>query len=195
TLQKLGSQELTFNPETVSLIPLIHELSRSFQEQWQDDKRKRLTLVVNEPPIITAETALESSLTLYIDSGHLRRILVELLTNAGNFSLPGTTVTLNVTEHILAGNNQIAIAVTNIGRGISPEEQKYIFEPFRRGQGVIEQAIAGTGLGLALVKGLVELLNGTIEISSHPTEENSQAYVTTFTLTLPQLPPQSKSLI
>ncbi|MGH2413585.1 MAG: GAF domain-containing sensor histidine kinase, partial [Microcystaceae cyanobacterium] len=52
TLQKLGSQELTFNPETVSLIPLIHELSRSFQEQWQDDKRKRLTLVVNESPII-----------------------------------------------------------------------------------------------------------------------------------------------
>jgi signal transduction histidine kinase len=174
TLKKLESHEVSYNPESVTLKPLISELARSFQEQWQEDKRKQLTLVVEE-------TDSKSPVTLYTDPQHLRNILNELLINAGNFSLPGTTVSLRVTVE----QGQVAIALINLGRGISPQEQAYIFEPFRRGEGAIEQSIPGVGLGLSLVKKLVELLNGTIEVASNPTD-NPEAYVTSFTLILPQ---------
>jgi signal transduction histidine kinase len=173
TLKKLESHEVTFNPETIALKAPLEELVRSFQEQWQEDKRKQLTIAIAPQS--------DLSLTAYADLQHLQSILSELLTNAGNFSLPGTTVSLSVREE----EGQVAIGVTNISRGISAQERVYIFEPFRRGEGAIEQSIPGVGLGLSLVKKLVELLNGKIEVASRPTDD-LDTHVTSFTLTLPQ---------
>ncbi|NJQ98402.1 MAG: sensor histidine kinase [Hydrococcus sp. CSU_1_8] len=107
-------------------------------------------------------------------------ILNELLTNAGNYSKPGTTVTISVTQQ----KEQVAIAVTNLGLAISKQEQTYIFESFRRGESAIEQSIPGVGLGLSLVKKLVELLNGRIGVVSTSTED-PKTYINSFTLTLP----------
>lgn len=193
TLKKLESHELTFNPEAVALRSLIDELANSFRTQWQEDKRKQLKLVVDEHRLENASQKADAPLILYTDPHHLKNILSELLTNAGNFSQPGTTVSLNITEQLISEVRQVAIAVTNIGRGISASEQSYIFEPFRRGEGVVEQAIAGVGLGLALVKRLVDLLNGKIEVASTPTDDNPDAYVTSFTIALPQFPSQKTS--
>lgn len=177
TLQQLESEQPSLQPQKLDLKYLISELAQSFEQKWTD---KGLILALDDH----SGSASEASPKIYTDPDSLRRILLELLTNAGKYSDPDTTVRLGVTHQVNQQKNQIVLTVTNIGPGISPREQAYIFEPFRRGQGVTQKAVPGTGLGLALVKCLVQHLNGTIEVSSSSTLNASTE--TCFTLILPQ---------
>jgi signal transduction histidine kinase len=175
TLQQLKAQELTFHPQAIQLESLLDELTGSFREHWGSDRPKKLTL---------AESWATPLVPLTTDPQHLRVILQELLTNAAHFSYPQTTVYLKV----FPLEQSLKISVINTGLGISEEDLPIIFEPFKRGRGITEKAIAGTGIGLTLVKGLVELLGGDIAVSSNP-EAEADRYITTFTLTLPSTPP------
>jgi signal transduction histidine kinase len=181
TLQKLESDKLKVQPQEVNLNQLISQLASSFAEKWHADKG--LSLTVEWEPI---DTSPDSALMLYTDLDSLEHILNELLLNAGKYSDPDTTVVLRVSHQVKLEGNTIIISVTNCGAGIAPEEQKYIFDKFRRGKGVTDRAVPGTGLGLALVKSLVEHLNGTIEFSSE-LSQNPPAFMTSFTIVLPQL--------
>lgn len=167
-LQELESNKNQLKLETIDLKPKIQELAQSFTEKWAD---KGLTITLDLP---------QASLLVQTDSESIERILKELLTNAGKYSDPDTNVALKATYQI----NQFVLNLTNIGPGISPEDVTHIFDKFRRGQGVTKKAIQGTGLGLALVKCLVQNLNGIIDVSSIATEDSS--HETCFTLTLPQ---------
>ena len=173
TLQDLESNRLTIHRQQIGLKGLIGELAQFCEQAWTD---KKLTLVVDLP---------ERSLQLQSDYDSLRRILQELLTNAGKYSYPGTAVVFRGR----AEANQIIFSVSNTGAGISTEELPYIFDKFHRGSGVTQQAVPGTGLGLALVKCLVQHLDGTIVASSRPSDdpERLESRSTCFTITLPQL--------
>lgn len=173
-LQQLESNQAPLKLETVDLKVKLQALSESFTQTWID---KGLNIQLDLP---------KSFLPAQTDEEAFDRILQELLTNAGKYSHPDTTVVLQVTHQVDLQLNQIVVRLTNIGAGISEAENKYIFEKFRRGQGVTQQAIQGTGLGLALVKCLVQHLNGSIEVTSNPIN-NSTAYETCFTVTLPQI--------
>jgi signal transduction histidine kinase len=94
------------------------------------------------------------------------QILHELLTNAGKYAHPQTAVELQATLE----RDLLIFKIINQGKAIPPEEQDYIFEKFRRGTGVTQQAIGGTGLGLALVKSLVQHLQGEISVTSEGQE-------------------------
>ncbi len=157
--------------QKLDLRQLIETLSQSVSESWQE---KELEFLVHLPA---------RPLAFYSDSDSLHRALLELLTNARKYSDPGSTVELRVDCQGDLRARQIVISIGNRGAGISPAEMPYIFDKFRRGQGVTQQAIQGTGLGLALVKGLVEHLDGTITASSCPVGE---IWETWFTMTLPQ---------
>jgi signal transduction histidine kinase len=173
-LQQLESQKVPVHLEKIDIKDLIAELVQSFEESWAD---KGLKLAVDLPKL---------SLKLQTDKDSLQRILQELLTNAGKYSAPGTTAVLRGYHQSHQNSRQIVLSLSNTGQGISPEELPYIFDKFRRGQGVTDQAIAGTGLGLALVKCLVQHVNGAIEVSSRPLE-GATSWETCFTLTLPQV--------
>jgi signal transduction histidine kinase len=174
SLQRLEADRNAIQPQTMDLMLLIDRVAESFEQKWAD---KPLTLVVDSPA---------QPLMLNTDPDSLSRILLELLTNAGKYSDTDTTVRLQVTQQTEPRGTQVILTLSNIGIGILPEDIDHIFDKFRRGQGVTQQAIPGTGLGLALVKCLVQHLNGAIEVSSTPLD-NSQSYLTCFTLTLPQL--------
>ncbi len=174
-LQQLESKQVRLHVQRVDLKYLIGDLAQSFAANWAD---KGLTLAVESPA---------RSLMLQTDLDSLNRILQELLTNAGKYSDPETTVNLKVACEVDGETPQFVISVSNIGAGISVPEQAQIFDKFRRGQGVTSQAIAGTGLGLALVKSLVQHLNGTIAVSSCPSQQYQDAWETCFTLSLPQM--------
>lgn len=170
-LQELESHQASLNLETIDLKPKIVHLADSFQEKWAN---KGLNITLDLP----------SSLVLQTDAASFERILQELLTNAGKYSDPNTTIILQATYSDEPQTKQIVLTLTNFGAGISPEDVTHIFDKFRRGQGVTQQAIQGTGLGLALVKSLVQHLNGAIAVSSNPASH--PAWETCFTLTLPQ---------
>lgn len=171
-LQQLESQQATLKLETIDIKAKIHDLGQAFEQKWAD---KGLTITINLP---------KTSLLVETDVESFERILQELLTNAGKYSDPDTNVVLRVTNQVHQQIHQTVITLTNIGSGISSEEANYIFDKFRRGQGVTQNAIQGTGLGLALVKCLVQHLNGTIDVASSAIS-NSSSYETCFTLTLP----------
>lgn len=185
TLQKIESQELTVNLKLLNLKPIIHDLAQSYQEKWEENKSKELTLVIEDQRLNSDLSNSDLPLNLYTDPEHIKSILLELITNAGKFAAPETVVSLSISEEETTNNQQIMIKVTNMGACIPAEELKYLFEPFHRGQGVTQKAIAGTGLGLSLVKGLVDLLNGKISATCQPTE-NSELCLISFTLTLPK---------
>lgn len=173
TLQQLESQAGRIQVQKIDLKNLIRDLQQSAEPHWAN---KGLKLAVDLPG---------RALKLESDFDSLNRILQELLTNAGKYSDPETTVFLRARYQSEQNIPQIVITLTNTGAGISPEELPHIFDKFRRGSGVTQQAIAGTGLGLALVKCLVQHLNGTITVTSYPLG-HTPAWETCFTLTLPQ---------
>lgn len=181
SLQRLESDQSQIQPQTIDLIELIKEIADVFEGKWAS---KKLTLTVECPA---------PSLMLNTDPDSLHRILLELLTNAGKYSEPDTTVELHITHHVKPSFNQVVLTLSNRGPGISPEDLTRIFDKFHRGQGVTQKAVQGTGLGLALVKCLVQQLNGTISVESHPLGQ-SQTALTSFTVTLPQLHPRTHSL-
>ncbi|WP_421655670.1 sensor histidine kinase [Leptothermofonsia sp. ETS-13] len=172
-LQELESKQVSIQLEEIDLQALIRDLERSFNQQWAE---KGLSLVLDLP---------QKTLKLNSDRDSLNRILLELLTNAGKYSNPNSPVHLKVTQQFDQPVNKVILTLTNTGPGISPTEIPFIFDKFRRCQGATQNAIQGTGLGLALVKSLVQLLNGSITVSSCPTE-NIQSCDTSFILTLPQ---------
>jgi len=172
SLQQLESNPAYIQKQSIDVILLIQTLAQDFEQKWAS---KSLTLKLDCPL---------NSLMVHTDPESLHRILLELLTNAGKYSYPNTIVSLKVEYHVHATVNRLVLTLTNIGDGILPTDIHYIFEKFRRGQGITKQAVPGTGLGLALVKCLVNHLHGTIEVASQPLDSSHQAMIS-FTVTLP----------
>jgi signal transduction histidine kinase len=109
------------------------------------------------------------------DSDALSRALWNLLDNAVKYSGDSRVVELGVSR----ANGAVAIAVRDHGIGIPTSEQKKVFQKFVRGAASTSGGIRGTGLGLAMVRHIVEAHNGTIEL--HSTEGQGS----TFTIVLP----------
>lgn len=182
-LRKLENLPTASQMQKLDLCQLIQTLTQSIEPTWQD-KEQKLSVTLPSRPLV-----------FYSDSDSLHRILIELLTNARKYSDPGSTIELIVSCEGDLNRRQIVISIRNVGSGIRPDEMPYIFDKFRRGHGATKQAIQGTGLGLALVKSLVEHLDGTITADSQPLESSLEGdskndsegnWETWFTVTLPQ---------
>ena len=174
TLQEVESGELAFTPQELDLNQIIENLSASFTAKWHSEKG------------LTLETTLsDSNLHFYSDLDSLQHILNELLLNAAKYSDADTSVHLSATTRNTLKGKEAQIVVNNYGAAIEPRELPYIFDKFRRGKGVTDRAVPGTGLGLTLVKHLVEHLHGKINVTSEAVA-NSELFETTFTVILPQ---------
>jgi signal transduction histidine kinase/ActR/RegA family two-component response regulator len=95
------------------------------------------------------------------DARRLRQIALNLLSNAVKFDRPGGDVTISATRHD-AGT--ISLAVTDTGPGIAAKDLGRIFTPFERLDAT--QGVEGTGLGLAVSRGLAEAMGGTLTVAS-----------------------------
>jgi CheY-like chemotaxis protein len=101
---------------------------------------------------------------IFADSKRLKQILVNLLNNAVKFTPERGTVKLEVRRDEHAG--QVWFSVTDSGIGIAPENLQKIFQPFEQLDSSLSRQYEGTGLGLGLVKKLVELHGGHIAVES-----------------------------
>ena len=173
TLQKIDNEGLSLQVQPINLKEVLSTLGEEMKTRWQ---KKRLEFVLND------ERSLEEDelVRLSSDPESVRRVFRELIDNAAKYGNEQTTVEVAISQ---PDYNWIMISVSNIGYGIASAEQNYIFERFRRGRGATQKAIPGTGLGLALVKSLVQHLHGTIDLDS---EYNADGVgKTTFSVTLP----------
>jgi len=127
---------------------------------------------------IRIETSIDERLHAVCgDSDRLRQVIWNLLSNAARFTPTGGCIEVSVTQR----NAQMQITVADSGPGIDPEFLPHVFERFRQADGSTTRTHGGLGLGLAIVRHLVELHGGTI------TAENRQNTLTgaRFVVTLP----------
>ncbi len=110
------------------------------------------------------------------DPVRVKQILLNLCSNAVKFTKHGT-VTIYVRH--LRKTNQLQCQVTDTGIGITEEQMKHIFQPFKQADSSTTRHFGGTGLGLSLSMRLTQLLGGQLEVQSQP-DAGSQ-----FTLTIP----------
>jgi len=117
------------------------------------------------------------NIELRADRRRLKQMLVNLLSNAVKFTPESGELGLRVQGD--AGRQVIRFAVWDKGVGIAAEDMERIFAPFTQLDNSLAREYSGTGLGLALVKQMARLHDGTIEVQSTPGEGS------TFILTLP----------
>jgi signal transduction histidine kinase len=102
------------------------------------------------------------------DSMALRHALQNLLANAAKYGGAAGRQSVEMSARAVRGaqGGDIEIRVTDHGTGIPPEEQKHVFDAFFRGKKAVQDQIHGTGLGLHLVKRIVEAHGGTVSLES-----------------------------
>lgn len=150
-----------------SLKKLCHMVLASFQEMG---RRQGLTLkFVNR---LDPEQEL-----FYADPNRLEKILNHLLSNAIKFTSHGGKVTLTIWRE---EQEDVLIQVKDTGIGIPPQQMPLLFEKFQQLEPSISRTYDGAGFGLALVKQLVELHQGNIQVTSTPNKGS------TFTVRIPQ---------
>ncbi|MGB5772530.1 MAG: GAF domain-containing sensor histidine kinase [Crocosphaera sp.] len=176
-LKSLKSQNLTLNVTSVNFKNFINEITANYQTQWQKDDKNTLNLAI--------DFEVDSEEKISTDTEHLKNIIEELLTNASKFSVMNSTVNLKITQENNSNQSQIIMTFSNISNCMSPENITDFFEPFYREQIVIDTAIPGIGVGLNIVKDLVELLQGKITVESLPTDLPKHCKIV-FRLVIPQ---------
>lgn len=98
---------------------------------------------------------------------HIRQILVNLLDNSIKYNKRGGTVTFSSTVKPLDDEHAVfCFNVSDTGIGMSPEFLKHIYEPFAQEGNDARSKFQGTGMGMPIVKSLIDMMGGTIEISS-----------------------------
>ena len=115
------------------------------------------------------------------DLTKLKEIFSNLISNALKYTPPGGSISLHTQElpYDREGYVLIRTTVTDTGIGMSKEYLPTLFEPFSRERNTTISKVAGTGLGMSIVKKLVEMMDGTIEVESHLGKG------TKFTVTIP----------
>lgn len=96
------------------------------------------------------------------DSEKLEKILLNLISNATKFTNPGDKISINLHDK----GDSVVISVKDTGRGIPKEKMSHLFERFKQVDSLLNRSHEGSGIGLTIVKALVELHNGTIEVKS-----------------------------
>jgi PAS domain S-box-containing protein len=119
---------------------------------------------------IALHVSIDSSLgELSGDAARLRQVLWNLLANAVKFTPAGGCVQVTARE----GPADLEISVKDSGPGIDPDFLPHIFEPFRRGESLTTRTVGGLGLGLAIVRHIVEAHGGTVSADSDGADKGS----------------------
>ena len=148
-VSRLEAGRLPVEVQAVEVPALLEEIKAETQEVQEQSSLEFVWRVERELPPI------------YTDPGKLKVVIKNLIGNAVKFTEQGS---ITVDAHPRAGGIEISVADTGIG--ISSEVLPVIFEPFRQLESATVHGYKGTGLGLYIVKRLLELLGGTISVES-----------------------------
>ncbi|MBH8561239.1 response regulator [Nostoc sp. CENA67] len=170
-LQRLDAGRMQPNFRPSDLVEFVSQIVDSFRPYCE---KKGLHLV----------TDFSKCPTVYLDIEKFDKVVYNLLSNAMKFTPESGTITVK----LLSQENHCILQVQDTGIGIVQEQIPYLFERFRQAEGSENRSYEGSGLGLALVKELVELHGGKVSV------ESVYGQGTTFTLSLvagnAHLPPE-----
>lgn len=170
------------NREALNLSPL--DLN-AFCEQAVQDARIAYRRRNPDGPLGFAADLAPGVFEVEADSYRLRRVLDNLLGNATKFSVRGGTITLRTIPQ--PATHEIWVSIQDEGIGIPAERQPYLFERFYQGDLAIRKQFGGLGLGLYIVKLIVEAHCGRVWV------ESEAGVGSTFTFALPLLEPGRKA--
>jgi signal transduction histidine kinase len=147
-----GQLELAY---TTTSIEQICQASLTFVRQQAYQKQIHITVEIpaDLPAVIW-------------DERRIRQVLINLLNNAVKFTPVGGHITLVVRPDRPTSPTACSIAITDNGIGIAPENIHKLFQSFSQVDGSLDRQYEGTGLGLALVKRIVEMHWGTVSVTS-----------------------------
>ncbi len=151
------SRPIELSPQAVNLIEVIEEAVMGLAARFRE---RRLAVRLDLPPDL---------LQVRADRDSLYQILLRLISNAALCSKEGSEVVISAQEDISAkGGKFIRIAVRDTGGGIAPEDYPRVFRRFYRASQPLIQGMGETGIGMAMVKTLVEANGGRIWVESQP---------------------------
>ena len=160
-LTQIEQGNLNLHKETVDLKALLQRIGLNFQ---RDFASKNVQLSIQVDPIVVQG-----------DTDKLSQVFINLIANALKYTNPGGSV------HVVSqmADSQVIISIKDTGIGIAPEDQTQIFERFYRADKSRARETGGSGIGLAIVKSIVEAHGGRVTVDSQPGQGS------TFQVTLP----------
>lgn len=186
---KIDQGYLKLNPSKVDLREVV-EKSMGLARLQAQARKQSFNIILPAAPVMAR-----------VDGERLKQVFDNLLSNAVKYTPEGGGITLQLEERVgdpdshgdlrptgafSLGNRRAVIRVSDTGPGIPPAQQSALFTKYHRVPGQATRGIYGTGLGLLIVKEIVEAHGGTVRAES----EGVPGKGTTFTVTLP-LPPTS----
>ena len=159
-MARIESGKATIKTETGDLKNLVNTLNDVFEPSIEEKKLQYTCNLKVENPYV------------HCDKTKLREILLNVISNSIKYTPEGGSVTVDITEEGHDAEKKVSFyrfTIEDTGIGMSKEYLPHIFEEFSRENTSTESKVIGTGLGLPIVKSLVDLMGGTIEVSSEVT--------------------------
>lgn len=150
-LAKVEAGKYQITAETFDLNSLVRDLIATINPMAQKNANSLYFEPNKHLPLI------------HTDRSMLRQILLNLLSNAAKFTKEGS---INISVSFDPASQHVQCRVRDTGIGMSSEQMQRLFEPFIQGDASTTRRYGGTGLGLALCRHFIELLNGSIQVES-----------------------------
>ena len=156
-MSHIESGKLHLEEKLCSLPEILHGLRNILQA---DIHAKQLELQIDTVDVVDEN--------IYCDKLRLNQVLLNLLSNAVKYTGAGGNVSMRITEKPGApdGYANYEFSIKDSGIGMSPEFVEHIFEPFERERNSTISKIQGTGLGMSITKNIVDMMNGSISVTS-----------------------------
>lgn len=177
-IAKFEAGEIKINKTSCNLNLLLNELFVYFNQQIKLLKKDQIEINLSIPD--------KKGINVYTDSGRLHQLLSNLLNNAVKYTEKGV-IDLGYTQK----DEKIEFFVKDTGIGLTKEEQKHIFDRFKKNEETLTRKYEGSGLGLTIARGIVKLLGGKIWIES----ESGKGSAFYFNIPFEQISDQNLSQI
>ncbi len=156
-MSRIESGRIHLEEKLCSLPDILHGLRNILQA---DIHAKQLDLYIDVVDVMDED--------IYCDKLRLNQVLLNLLSNSVKYTGAGGIVSMRIMEKggAQSGYANYEFHIKDNGIGMSEEFVRHIFEPFEREKTTTISGIPGTGLGMAITKNIVDMMNGTIEVKS-----------------------------
>ena len=174
-LSKVEAGKMTIDPKPISMDSIIREMKMLYKGKADE---KGLEIRTEKPEDFPE--------VIELDEVRVKQVLFNLVGNAVKFTQEGY-IAIRMDFYPKGENTgELVMQVKDTGKGIPPDQQENIFEPFYQQDGQSTRQYGGTGLGLAITRRLVERMKGRIEVESTPGKGS------TFTVRLPDMTVRKK---